>query len=307
MTNQIFKSIIAFIFVFTIIDVGLSASLSIRLKPLGHSFDQVIKNAEYVTTDNDRRRFHELMYYLPVQIPAKAPIGEIIVAVGMFFEGAEYVSGTLDQNKDEKLVINLYGMDCVTFVEYVLAAAMVYKAQNTTFDDFASMVKQLRYRDGNLKGYASRLHYFTEWLQDNSRKGILVSVSHEFGSGVFSSEINFMSSNAHLYEHLNDLQTLRIIIEYEQAVSSNEFRYIPRNEIIDNEQYIQDGDVIAYVTAIEGLDVSHTGFAVFKDGRLHLMHASSRSGMVEVTSLPLHEYLGGNNMVRGIFVSRVIK
>ena len=307
MTNQISKSIIVFIFIFIIIDVGLSASLSESIKHLGHSFDQVIKDVEHITTDNDRRRFHELMDYLPGQISAKAPIGEIIVAAGSFFKGTSYVSGTLDQYDDEKLIINLDGMDCVTFVEYVLAGSLAYKAQRTSFNDFAFMVKYLRYRNGIIKGYASRLHYFTDWLHDNSRKGFLRHVSNEFGSGVSMSEIYFMSSNAHLYKHLGDLKTLRQIMEYEQAVSSYEYRYVPSNEIRINEQSIQDGDIIAFVTAVEGLDVSHTGLAVFKDDRLHLLHASSRSSMVEVTSLPLHEYLGGNNMVRGIFVSRVIR
>jgi hypothetical protein len=68
---------------------------------------------------------------------------------------------------------------------------------------------------------------------------------------------------------------------------------------------IKDGDIIAFTTDIDGLDVSHTGFAIFQNNRLHLLHASTRTNMVEISPVPLDEYLAPLRRVTGILVARV--
>ena len=67
---------------------------------------------------------------------------------------------------------------------------------------------------------------------------------------------------------------------------------------------IQTGDIIALTSAIKGLDITHTGFAIRKeDGRIHLLHASSK-GKVEISELPLADYLQGIKHNTGIIVAR---
>src|SRR5512146_1310284 len=55
------------------------------------------------------------------------PIGEIMVAVGSSFIGTPYLPNALEQPGEEHLVVNLRGLDCVTFVENTLALSRCIK------------------------------------------------------------------------------------------------------------------------------------------------------------------------------------
>ncbi len=251
-------------------------------------------------------KYDSLMQYLTGEVPYDAPFGKIAKSAGSFFLKTPYLAGTLERNEHEIPVIELQGVDCVTFVEYVLAASLAYRAQQTNFNDFATMLQCLRYRDGMLNGYSSRLHYFTDWLTNNSAKGIIEIVSNGIATEVMNTTVFFMSENARHYRQLSNEAILSRIVEIEQKLSLNTFRFIPKENITLHEEHFADGDIIAFVTNIRGLDVSHTGLAVFVNNTLHLMHASTRSNMVEVTPVSLYEYLRNNRGVKGIIVARVL-
>lgn len=261
---------------------------------------------EYFGEETDIRRYQQLMRFLPKHVSHEQSIDKIIRAAGLFFLETNYVAHTLDQSDEERLIIHLDGVDCVTFVEYVVAASLVYRSQQTGFDDFATMVQRLRYKNGQIIGYASRLHYFSDWLLDNAKMGIIEVISNEIGTKSMSGNVSFMSSNPHLYRQLNDDYTLKAIQLVEQELAMQPFKYIPKADILLFEDKIRDGDVIAFVTDITGLDVSHTGFAFHNNSSLHLLHASSRSKRVEVTSKSLYDYLADNTLVSGILVARVL-
>ncbi len=261
---------------------------------------------EYFSAESDKSRHRQLMRFLPEHVSHNHSIDKIIQAAGLFFLETPYIAHTLDQSDEERLVIHLDGVDCVTFVEYVVAASLVYRDQKTGFDDFVSMVQCLRYKNGRINGYASRLHYFTDWLLDNTTMGVFEIISNKIGTKSMNLNVSFMSSNPHLYRQLNNEYNLREIQAVEQELSLQSLRYIPKADILLFEDQIVDGDVIAFVTDITGLDVSHTGFAFQKEGGLHLLHASSRSNRVEVTSESLYDYLTDNSLVSGILVARVL-
>jgi hypothetical protein len=68
---------------------------------------------------------------------------------------------------------------------------------------------------------------------------------------------------------------------------------------------IRSGDIIALTTSIKGLDITHTGIATREaDGRIHLLHASTGSMEVEVSKLPLTDYLKDIKNNTGIMVAR---
>ena len=64
--------------------------------------------------------------------------------------GVPYVAHTLDQNKDEQLVINLRQLDCTTYVENVLALTLCIRNGRTSFADFCHYLMQIRYRNGQV-------------------------------------------------------------------------------------------------------------------------------------------------------------
>ena len=69
---------------------------------------------------------------------------------------------------------------------------------------------------------------------------------------------------------------------------------------------IHDGDIIYIVTSKDGLDYSHQGFAFWgKDGKLHMLHASSTKKKVIEDPLTLEAYLKGVPTSIGVRVFRL--
>ena len=232
--------------------------------------------------------------------------GTTLVSVGKTFIGIPYVAKTLEIGETERLVVNLQGLDCTTFVENVVAFSMLLKDEKSDFDSFTTLLKTIRYKDGILDGYASRLHYFSEWIRNNEQKGFLKDITSEVGGIEIKKEINFMGTHRDLYPFLKDDLNYKKVLATEKALANESFCYLPQDQVAANEHLIESGDIIALTTSIKGLDVTHTGIATReKDGRIHLLHASTGSNTVEVSKLPLAEYLKGIKKNTGIMVARV--
>ncbi len=231
-------------------------------------------------------------------------MGRTVVNVGRTFLGSPYKAKTLEINEKEQLVINLQAFDCTTYVENVLAFSLLIIRQEYNFSSFGYVLQNIRYRDGLLDGYTSRLHYFTDWLANNEAKGLIRNISREIGGIPLRKRIDFMSSHRELYPMLKAESDLESIKKREEFLSGNTGYFLPRDQVLASEDQIREGDIIALTTSIEGLDVTHTGFAVKgADGRIHLLHAST-SGEVEISEKPLAEYLGAIKKNTGIIVAR---
>ena len=87
--------------------------------------------------------------------------------------GVPYVAGTLDGNGTEKLIVRTDALDCTTFVETVLALCIADKREERDFEGFKKALTQIRFRVGILIGYASRLHYFSDWIRNNEQMGFI--------------------------------------------------------------------------------------------------------------------------------------
>lgn len=262
------------------------------------------ENLEVFFSESDSVLATEAMQEVSSEMP-EASTAELIMALSGKFMGTPYVAHTLEVKEPEQLVVNLAGMDCTTFVEQMLAMALAEKQGDGSFEDFAQILACIRYRDGLVDGYPSRLHYLTEWLNNNAGKGILEIVSNEIGIKPFDSRVSFMTTNPGSYRQLDNPAFIEKMKEVEKTVSEYEMKFIPKGKIKDIETKVKDGDIIAFTTDINGLDVSHTGFAVFQNDRLHLLHASTRTNMVEITPIPLDEYLAPLRRVTGILLARV--
>lgn len=231
--------------------------------------------------------------------------GQTLVAVGKTFLKTPYVAKSLEIGDTETLVVNLQGLDCTTFVENVLAFSLMLKEGKTSFDDFIKNLETIRYKDGNLDGYASRLHYFSEWIANNAEKGLLKDITGEIGGNQITKDINFMSEHRDLYPFLADDSNFEKIKASEKYLNSQPICVLAQDQIAENEHLIQSGDIIALATSINGLDVTHTGIATREaDGRIHLLHASTGSMEVEVSEKPLAEYLKKIKGNTGIMVAR---
>lgn len=221
-----------------------------------------------------------------------------------YFLGKPYAEKTLESKGEEKLQINLRKFDCVTLIESITALSTTH---TSNFDNYISNLRNLRYKDGKLNGYASRLHYFSDWMNDNEKKGIIKEITDELGGTKVKKDINFMSTHPSSYNQLKDSAVLEEIRKTEERINQRVFYYIPKIIIKSIENKIKNGDIIGITTKIAGLDILHTGFALHQKNRLHLVHASSKSGIVEISKLPLYEMLKKNKNYSGIKVARLVE
>lgn len=264
-------------------------------------------NAQVETTKEDSVVLDEMLQWCRQRGAHSLGLGERIVAVGNLWQGVPYVSGTLDVEGDERLVVNLREMDCSTYVEYVVALAYALENDDVGWDDFVQELVGVRYREGVVNGYNSRLHYFAEWLQNKVTQGRLSLVSNVNGNAVLNSGVDFMSRHPQFYWQLQHQPALvDSVRSVEQKIAQYEIKYYTNDTIPFVERFIEDGDIIALVTTVEGLDISHVGFAQFVQSRLHFLHASTLNKRVELTKEPLTDYLKKRTTVKGIVVARVL-
>ena len=228
-----------------------------------------------------------------------------MLEIGLFFLGTPYGAGTLDTKRVEGLVINLKKLDCTTFVEDVVALAWVIASRERTFETFRSLLRKIRYRQGRLQGYCSRLHYFSDWIRDNQKKGIIRDVTEEIGGRPLRKAVNFMTTHPDLYPRLRNGANLRRMKSVERRISRRSLFVISKKALRRLEDRLRSGDLIAITTNTEGLDVSHVGLAVRVKGRVHLLHASSKEGKVVVSRNTLYRYLMQSRARTGMMVARV--
>lgn len=224
------------------------------------------------------------------------------------FIGTPYKGGTLDAGENETLIVRTDSLDCTTYVETVLALYLSSFKDNPGYDDFSESLRYIRYRGGVIDGYASRLHYFSDWASDNEKKDILQEVTKEGEHDVRICSLNYMTTHSNLYRQLKDNDSLiSEISKVEKSWIDYKMPYIPKNVLNSSkdDSPVEDGDIIALTTNISGLDVLHLGFALWIDGRLHLLHASSLHRKVIIDTSIIFDYLKNRNKHTGIRVLRV--
>lgn len=262
--------------------------------------------AQTVCTKENREVVDKHLAALASLKQADKTPGDLAAEIGQWFLGTEYVAKTLELPGQEKLVIDLKGLDCTTYLESVIALTRLAMQGKVTFEDFESELELIRYRAGKNTGYPSRLHYFSDWMYDNGSKGLFQDMTEKIGGKPYPNAPSFMSENPKFYPQLSESENLKAIREVEVEIASRSYFFIPKDQIINLETSIQSGDLIAITTSIENLDMVHVGFALEKNGRIHLLHASSQNEEVEVSTLPLSDYLAGNKSQSGIMVSRLL-
>jgi len=234
-------------------------------------------------------------------------IKDIIQTVGESFIGTEYVAGTLDKDtKKEKLVVMISGLDCVTFVENTLTFSRVIQSGNTDIGSFKKELMTIRYRNGKIEGYASRLHYFTDWIYDNGKKGIVENITKKIGGVPYKKKINFMTEHSSSYKQLaeDDGGLLEELKSIENQINQRKMYYIPKAEVDSYYDDMQTGDIIATTTKIDGLDVTHTGFIYKRKGKTYFLHASIVAKEVIISKEELKEYLNSDKKKTGIMIAR---
>ena len=228
-----------------------------------------------------------------------------MVEIGKKFLGKPYLAGTLESPK-EQLICRLDGFDCYTYVETLLALTLISEVANPSEQDFLETMQRLRYRDGLIEGYASRIHYFFEWTKHAEELGLVEDLTPELGT-LKPVKINFMSTHRQYYPAFKtNNKVLEDVKEMEANLESYDFFEIKGEDLSKVENQIKTGDIIAYTSKIGGLDVNHEGIAYWKDGKLHFMHASSELKKVVISDETIESYIKRIPKHTGLMVLRVL-
>lgn len=194
-----------------------------------------------------------------------------------FFLGLEYKEATLigDNNTSEVFVLDLSGVDCFTFIDYVEAMRI-----SNSFEGFPKNLQQVRYRNG-IVDYEYRKHFFTDWSV--YRPSIVNDITEQIGGRRIQSVSKVLNQR-------EDGTSLLPKIKLQQRT----IKYIA-SENIDNSvlRKLKTGDYAGIYSTSHGLDVSHVGI-IIKDGNsVTFRHASSDSKYRQVIDQDLRKYISG--------------
>jgi hypothetical protein len=245
----------------------------------------------------------------------EAPLGRSAIRAGELAVGTPYEPFTLEaylkggSPLQEPLTLSLTRFDCVTLVEACLAVArLAGDTDAPTWERFGREIEHMRYRGGERRGYASRLHYFSEWITDGEQRGLVKDLGPTLGGAEDARPLRFMTEHRAKYPALADDGVFREIETIERRLDQHPRRVIPTKRIPEVVSRIETGDVLAFATEIPGLDVTHTAFAHRgADGILRVLHAPLSGGVVEVTRTTLPEYVAAIRRSTGILVARPLR
>lgn len=275
--------------------------------------------AAKISVDPDRARLKDWSATLRSEGLSRpeAPLGRAVSRVGELATGTPYEPFTLEAylraggrpSDAEPLTLSLTRFDCVTLVEACLAVARLASGEAApTWERFGREVEGMRYRGGTRRGYTSRLHYFSEWIADGAKRGLLQDLGPELGGAEDARPLRFMTEHRGSYPALADEGVFREVGAIERRLDARARRVVPAERLPEVSERIETGDVLAFATAIPGLDVTHSAFA-YRDraGVLRVLHAPLSGGLVEVTRATLLEYVAAIRRATGVLVARPLR
>lgn len=253
-------------------------------------------------TQSDKGIFES--YLNSVQTVDKLCSDILMDETAKFFLGVPYVGKTLEY-EPERLIVNLREMDCMTFVENVLALAEASASGTPSWQTYLEKLQQIRYRDGKIEDYTSRLHYTSDWLYENEKKGLIADITKEIGGVPLAMDVSFVSTHPESYMQLQSHpEYIAVMAKKEKEINSRQYYYIPKEEIDKQEAQIRTGDIVCFVTSIKGLDISHVGIVHKEGDKMTFIHASSGKKRVIINEESLQDYVLGIKKSKGIMVLR---
>jgi hypothetical protein len=237
---------------------------------------------------------------------AHETFGSYLARTAFFQHGVGYES-VHPPTMPEQLRVELSRFECVTFIESSLAVARCGFRGEPTASCFEREVVASRYRGGAVSDYASRLHYFDDWIDDNEARKRLRNLTPELGGEPLTRSYFHISSRVLPRSDVSK-DTLAVLTR-EVAATESRLSRVP-HLVLSRERaprvldQLEDGDLVAFVRERSGLLIHHAGFVYRVRGKPRLLHASSYHRRVVLTSDDVASYLLRRPERLGIVVAR---
>ncbi|HHR6038874.1 TPA: DUF1460 domain-containing protein [Providencia alcalifaciens] len=200
--------------------------------------------------------------------------GELISHISEQFLEVPYLGNTLigGPEQQEALVINFEGVDCFTYLDYVIALS-----QSHDKSSFLKSLVKVRYKNAEV-GYYHRKHFFTDWFAESPINTIDITSTLSPDTITINKQLNQKADGD---EYIKGL-----------GIIPRKVTYIPGSLITEKVlNKLQQGDLVGVYSPISGLDVSHTGIVIKKNGQVFYRNASSLSKNKKVVDTPFIEYM----------------
>src|SRR5262245_7577075 len=200
--------------------------------------------------------------------PALASVSERIDFISRALLGVRYQANTLigGPQRPEQFVVRIDAFDCVTFCEFVLAAAL---ARN--YGEFETALRTIRYEYGKVV-WAERNHYFAEWCRRAVENKICAPVAMP-GAVTIDKSVNWGNQGR-------------------RAVS---IACIPSESLLANAESLENGDIIGFLSRRPNLDFFHTGLVIFEDDGALMLRSAGQSRR-RVLDEPMAPFLAVNRV-----------
>jgi hypothetical protein len=201
--------------------------------------------------------------------------GSRIDFLSRYFLDIDYAESTLtgSENTPEVFVINLDGVDCFTFIEYVEAMRL-----SNSYSEFESKLKMVRYKSG-VVSFENRNHFFSDWREFNP--DFVDDVTKKMGSW----------STMTVLKKLNEKEDDKYFVPGIRPVDREIF-YIPSDAIAGSViEGLKTGDYAGIYSPSKGIDVSHVGIIVTDKEGIYLRHASSQKKYRKVVDQDFKNYI----------------
>jgi hypothetical protein len=184
--------------------------------------------------------------------------GEKIAFLSEKFLGTPYRESTLIGNDtvQEVLVVNLEGVDCFTFIDYIEAMRL-----SGSFREFTEKLRKVRYRSGEV-AFSKRNHFFSDWTEYN--RDCVQDVTEAIGGKNTEKTRKTLNRKGDGTRFVDGSPIVERVISH-----------IP-SEAVDLTMLgrLRTGDYAGVYSSLPGLDVSHVGVIINEGKTVSLRHAS---------------------------------
>ena len=173
---------------------------------------------------------------------------------------------------ENKPIVYMDSVDCVTYLEHVLAMALAPSEKA-----IAPLLQKIRYKEGVID-YLHRKHYLlADWVGTGDYARVMQVPGDTVIKRTMPKQSFFKAKK----------------IKYEKPDAPMDLRYLPYDRAVELASKPYEGPLmvtgVAFVANMDNLDATHTGFVVFRDGEMPVLrHAAWKKQVIE---LPLKDYL----------------
>lgn len=200
--------------------------------------------------------------------PALASVSERMDFISRALLGVRYQANTLigGPQRLERFVVRVDAFDCVTFCEFVLAAAIA-----RDYGEFETALRTIRYEHGKVV-WAERNHYFAEWCRRAVENRFCAPVALP-GAVAIDKTVQWGNQGRRQVSIVG----------------------VPSESLLANAASLQNGDIIGFLSRRPNLDFFHTGLVIFEDDGALMLRSAALSRR-RVLDEPMDRFLAANRV-----------